>query len=81
MVVDRNTIYNMLDGVFCCPSSIFLVKWHRPPGIGHPKIVSQVRKRSCLYSRTAEKACSRKLVVASPATNIPFYSAQSSVTP
>src|SRR4028119_2320242 len=31
--------------------------------------------------RAAEKAHSRKLVVASPATNIPFYSAQSSVTP
>src|SRR5215203_4268633 len=36
---------------------------------------------SCIYSRTAEKAHSRKLVVSSPATNIPFYSAQSSVTP
>src|SRR5215218_11458390 len=31
--------------------------------------------------RVAEKAHSRKLVVAIPATNIPFYSAQSSVTP
>jgi len=29
----------------------------------------------------SEKAHSRKLVVASPATNIPFYGAQSSVTP
>ena len=31
--------------------------------------------------RESEKAHSRKLVVASPAINIPFYSAQSSVTP
>src|SRR5215203_5154442 len=31
--------------------------------------------------RVAEKAHSRKLVVASPTTNIPFYSAQSTVTP
>jgi hypothetical protein len=31
--------------------------------------------------RTAEKAHSQKLVVASPATNIPFYTGQNSATP
>jgi len=34
-----------------------------------------------LYSELPRKAHSRKLAVASPATNIPFYSAQSSVAP
>src|SRR5215207_11033001 len=36
---------------------------------------------SCPIHRAAEKAHSRKPTVASLATNIPFYSAQSSVTP
>src|SRR5215212_7051324 len=35
----------------------------------------------CLYSPVAEKDNSRKLVVARSATNIPFHSGQSSVTP
>src|SRR5215213_6708454 len=39
-------------------------------------------RTGCLYSLYCrEGSHSRKLVVASPATNVPFYSAQSSVTP
>jgi hypothetical protein len=38
-------------------------------------------RNASLIHLAAEKAHSRKLVVASPATNIPFHSGQSSVTP
>jgi len=46
---------------------------------GH--IISLSHKAVPLYSELPRKAHSRKLAVASPATNIPFYSAQSSVAP
>jgi len=42
-------------------------------------VFCQVGRIVASIHRAAEKAHSRKLVVASPATNISFYSAQSSV--
>src|SRR5215211_6423076 len=44
-------------------------------------LVARVKRRAAFIHLPSEKAHSRKLTVASLATNIPFYSGQSSVSP
>src|SRR5215218_8988877 len=54
--------------------------WQKVIYISMP-LVARVKRRAASIHRESERAHSRKPTVASPATNIPFYSTQSSVAP